>query len=251
VKTFRHTMLCGLMFALIALWTRADQVDNAYRDFIAGRYGPVFRNLLAYRLEHEGTLRVDFMLGVSACRLASDNHRAFGGFLLAAIPDWYKPLKPAHMADIQAQSRACPPTGITETEAMAGVSGSSDAPTPGHLVERRSHSGQDQELPKPKEQEPPKPSGPPVVVLPPPVVALPPAAHRAKGMGPLMTGQGFLGGTDYRSAQAASPDECSSLCASEDVCVAMTFIISSKTCYLKNKLTSTAATSDMVSAVKR
>jgi hypothetical protein len=83
------------------------------------------------------------------------------------------------------------------------------------------------------------------------VTVQPPGSPGARTMSALMQGQGFLGGTDYREAQVASAGACSALCARESACVAMTFIISKKTCYLKNALTATAASSDMVSAVKK
>ena len=117
--------LAALTLAASAL-TRADEVDDAYQNFITGRFGPVFTSLFRYRLEHEGTLRVDFMLAVSGCRLSDDDFRALGGFLLAAIPNWYSPLPSGHLADIHRQAQACPSIGITEQQAVSRVSGKSD-----------------------------------------------------------------------------------------------------------------------------
>ena len=61
---------------------RADAADKAYPIFLAQDYATVFDQLFDYRTQHLGTLRVDFMLGVSACHMNSVEHRALGGYLL-------------------------------------------------------------------------------------------------------------------------------------------------------------------------
>lgn len=71
------------------------------------------------------------------------------------------------------------------------------------------------------------------------------------GMGPLLPGQGFLGGTDYKEVQVSTAADCRRLCAAENMCVAMTFSIMQKKCWLKNQTTTLAASGDMVSAVKQ
>jgi hypothetical protein len=87
----------------------------------------------------------------------------------------------------------------------------------------------------------------PSVAIPPP----PPPSAPPHAMSALMENQGFMGGTDYRETVTASAIECSSLCASENVCLAMTYIIDTKKCYLKNAPTELHAAGGMVSAVKR
>lgn len=239
MRTLRHALFWVLVLVSMPQATRADLVDDAYDDFLDHRFGRVFHNLFAYRFQHEGTLRVDFMLAVSACHIADVDFKALGGVLLAAIPNWYGPLRPDHAQDVQRWSEACPWTGISEEQAIARLEGKSDWPQgAAHLARERSDSGKDQPLP-------PAPMPSADVVVPPP----PPLGSR--GMGPLMEGQGFMGGTDYRSTQVASAAECAALCENEDACKAMTFIISQKMCWLKNALTATAATPDMVSAVKQ
>ena len=85
----------------------------------------------------------------------------------------------------------------------------------------------------------------------PSVVVPPPAPLAVRNMSALMENQGFMGGTDFREVQVGSAVECSSLCASENACVAMTYIVSAKKCYLKNALTQLVAAGGMVSAVKK
>ena len=70
-------------------------------------------------------------------------------------------------------------------------------------------------------------------------------------MGPLLSGQGFLGGTDYKEVSVATASECRELCAADNVCVAMTFSNMQKKCWLKNRTTQLAASGDMVSSIKR
>ena len=71
------------------------------------------------------------------------------------------------------------------------------------------------------------------------------------GMGPLLQGQGFLGGTDYKEVQVAAATDCRRLCAAENVCVAMTFSNMQKKCWLKHRTTTLQPSGDMVSAVKQ
>jgi len=71
------------------------------------------------------------------------------------------------------------------------------------------------------------------------------------GMGPLLQGQGFLGGTDYKEVPVAAATDCRRLCGAESACVAMTFSNMQKKCWLKNRTTTLAASGDMVSAVKQ
>jgi hypothetical protein len=70
-------------------------------------------------------------------------------------------------------------------------------------------------------------------------------------MGPLMPGQGFMGGTDYKEVSVAAPSDCRQLCAAESACVAMTFSNMQKKCWLKTQPTTLVPSGDMVSAVKR
>ena len=69
--------------------------------------------------------------------------------------------------------------------------------------------------------------------------------------GPLLANRGFQGGTDYASAQTATAAACSDLCAGEEACVAMTYIVSERTCYLKRATTALVDTGNMISAIKR
>jgi PAN domain-containing protein len=222
----RHIRMIAMFAATLMLTVAApawaDTVDDAYRDFSAGRYGPAFNTLFAYRVNHEGTLRVDFMLAVSGCRLSDGDFRALGGVLLAAIPNWYGPLRADQLADVQRQAQACPSTGISEQDAVSRVSGKSDISAK-TLASERSQSGKDQ--------------------------ALPPAPIVNPTMGPLVVGRVYLQ-ADYRSAPVASAAECSALCDKEAKCMAMTFVIGQKLCWLKDKVPATADSPGYVSAVK-
>jgi hypothetical protein len=202
---------------------RADVVDDAYKDFLAGRYSQTFSTLWDYRVNHEGTLRVDFMLAVSACRMSED-FRAWGGSVLSALPNWYRPLQAGHLNDIRIQAQACPPTGITEAVARSTIEGKSDRLS---LLAKRSNSGNDQPLPRVS------------VVIPPP-----------SGMGVLAEGLLYLQG-DYRSATVESAAACSALCGSEPKCAAMTFVVDQKRCWLKDTVPETATGAGYVSAVKQ
>jgi PAN domain len=226
----------------------ADLVGDAEKEFRNQRYGFVFQQLLAYRFDNEGTLRSDFMLAVSACKLADPDFKAFGGALLAVLPGWYGVRAPENIQAIENQRRNCPSDGLTEQEAVARLRGKSDTGTHTSLAPNRSQSGRDDPLPF----APATGLGgiaPPVGrsagVVPPP----PPPQKR---MGPLLVNRGFQGGTDYRQARTPSAAECSRLCDLDGaVCVAMTYLVNEQTCYLKNGLTQLVQTGNMVSAVKQ
>ena len=211
------------------LFVRGDEVDVAYRDFLAGRYGPVFSRLFAYRVTNEGTLRVDFMLGVSACRLSNPDFRALGSLLLAQIPTWYGPLKSDLLADVQRQAASCPAAQVSFPEAVrkAKASGTYDGPADSAFHSGHSRRGNDQPLPRAS------------VSIPPP-----------NGMGPLLRGRGYLGGTDYRNTRTPSAETCADICATENQCVAMTFDANNNTCWLKNGLTTLGDSANFTSARK-
>lgn len=72
---------------------------------------------------------------------------------------------------------------------------------------------------------------------------------RKPTMGPLVEGLAYRQ-ADYRSASVASADDCSALCRDEERCVAMTFVVSQKLCWLKDSVPATANHRDYISAVK-
>ncbi|MGZ9074402.1 MAG: hypothetical protein ACXW13_01380 [Burkholderiaceae bacterium] len=218
----RLAALFTTMTLLVIGPARADPIDEAYHNFNAGRYDVAFRDLLAYRINHEGTLRVDFMLAVSACRLSGE-HKALGGFLLSAIADWYSPLRPDHLQDIRRQAEVCPSTGISEQAAFSFLQGKADGPDT-RLSGDRSSSGKNEPLP-----------------------AAPLPAHPK--MGPLVKGVAYLQ-ADYANALVTSAAQCSKLCGDAKPCVAMTFVVSQKRCWLKDKVPARSAHPDMISAVK-
>jgi len=186
----------------------------------------VFDQLFDYRTRNVGTLRVDFMLGVSACHMNSVEHRALGGYLLASIPAWYGPLSTVNGQAIRIQSAACPRTRLSESEAIAGISAKSDAkPVP--LDHRVSKSGSGDALP-----------------------AAPPAPPPPK-MSPLRLRQAYKAGHDYKSVPTVSAYACQVVCAGDNRCKAVTWIDSQKLCWLKDALSPLAANPDMTSSQKQ
>ena len=69
-------------------------------------------------------------------------------------------------------------------------------------------------------------------------------------MGPLEPGISFNGGDIY-DRPAASAEACANLCANEDRCRAVTFIISQQRCWLKDRVNPSAQSNDMISARKQ
>ena len=226
----KRTVLAALLamgaVAAILAPARADVADDVYPTFQARDYRTVFNTLFEYRVREEGTLRVDFMLGVSACQFNSVEHRALGGYLLAKIPAWYGPLSQINRHDVTVQGAACPLTRMSESEAIAGIRAKSDTQGPDALDTRKSKSGAGDRLP----------SAPPA----------PPPAN----MSPLLLSQGYKAGHDYTSAPAVSAYQCQVLCSGAPRCKAMTWIDSQKLCWLKDALSPLAPTSDMTSSRK-
>lgn len=71
-------------------------------------------------------------------------------------------------------------------------------------------------------------------------------------MGALQYDKAFIGGDlDSKGKPAASAEDCSSLCMSDERCHAMTYIKSQQLCWLKHSADGgSAQTADMISAVK-
>jgi hypothetical protein len=205
--------------------TKADEVDDAYQKFMAGRYGETFRVLFPYRLDkdHDGTLRVDFMLAVSGCHLGQ-YERALGGYLLSVIPSWYTPLSERNRASVDAQAAGCPLTQISESEAVSSLGGKYD------LQDKATSLA-------------PRHSGDGGAALPPAIVASPP------GMGPLVDGLVYLQ-SDYTHMQVPSAYVCAERCSKAPQCAAMTYIKSKRECWLKKNVPGTAKSSDMISSAK-
>jgi hypothetical protein len=92
---------------------------------------------------------------------------------------------------------------------------------------------------------------------PPAAVAQKPAAqpastaeHFTGPMGPLENGISYNGG-DLYDQSAESADACAQLCANDDRCRAVTFVISQKRCWVKNHVNGSAQSSDMISSRKQ
>jgi len=68
-------------------------------------------------------------------------------------------------------------------------------------------------------------------------------------MGPLEMGVSYNQGDIYESP-AGSAQDCATMCANDDRCVAVTYVVSQKRCWVKNKTLSTSPSSDMVSSRK-
>src|SRR5262245_16912198 len=164
-------LVAGVLLIGAPLFVRGDDVDVAYQDFVAGRYAPVFTRLFGYRVQNEGTLRVDFMLGVSGCRLSNPDFQALGKLLLTQIPTWYGPLRSDLLSDVQRQAAACPSTDVSFGDAVrrAKTSGKYDGAHDSSFHSGHSRQGSDQALPRP----------PGSVTIGPP-----------NGMGPLLSGRG-------------------------------------------------------------
>jgi hypothetical protein len=73
---------------------------------------------------------------------------------------------------------------------------------------------------------------------------------RQPEMSPLMENTGYLAGSDFASLTVESAAACAARCGAVQDCVAMTFIKSTRACYLKDAITETASSPDMVSARK-
>jgi hypothetical protein len=76
------------------------------------------------------------------------------------------------------------------------------------------------------------------------------STHHTGPMGPLERGISYSQG-DLYDRPASSPEQCSQLCANDDRCVAVTFIISQQRCWIKSSLNPPQQSGDMVSARKR
>jgi PAN domain len=68
-------------------------------------------------------------------------------------------------------------------------------------------------------------------------------------MGPLEVGISYNQGDIYDNS-AASAQDCAKMCADDDRCLAVTYIISQKRCWVKNQTLSVGASPDMVSSRK-
>ena len=68
-------------------------------------------------------------------------------------------------------------------------------------------------------------------------------------MGALEQGVSYSGGDIY-DRPASSAEQCATLCANDDRCRAVTFIISQQRCWLKGSITSAQYSNDMISARK-
>jgi PAN domain len=99
---------------------------------------------------------------------------------------------------------------------------------------------------------PPHPSeftGSPVAQQPPPT-ATSTTQHLTGPMGPLERGVSYNGG-DLYDRPADNPEACAQLCANDDRCRAVTFIISQKRCWVKERINASAPSVDMVSSRKQ
>lgn len=225
MKPASVSLACAVLAIMSASAAWGDTVDDAYGDFIRGRYSPVFDRLLPYRVENEGTLRVDFMLAVSSCRLSGE-YKDFGGYLLAQIPRWYS-LNDRNRRDVRIQAQACPWTGISETAALSRISGKADA-SDRPLSTRHDADGGGGLPPVP------------VIVQPPPPTIMSPLMYRRD-----------YPGRDYTSVITASPGLCAARCLSERKCVAVTYVVEQKRCWLKNSLPPPRDRADTISAVRQ
>ena len=68
-------------------------------------------------------------------------------------------------------------------------------------------------------------------------------------MGPLEVGISYNQGDIYDNP-AQSAQECAKMCADDDRCLAVTYIISQKRCWVKNKTLSVGSSPDMISSRK-
>ena len=72
---------------------------------------------------------------------------------------------------------------------------------------------------------------------------------RPAGMGPLENDRSYSG-ADYRDARVSTAAECSTICANEPQCMAMTYIPDQARCWLKSSVPPAQAAPGMISAVK-
>ena len=92
--------------------------------------------------------------------------------------------------------------------------------------------------PKPSDQPPPST----------PTLSAPSASGGFTGpMGPLEPGVSYSGG-DLYDQPAETAEFCAQLCANDNRCAAVTFIISQKRCWLKNRINPPQQSSDMISS---
>ena len=68
-------------------------------------------------------------------------------------------------------------------------------------------------------------------------------------MGPLEVGISYNQGDMYDNP-AASAQDCAKMCADDDRCLAVTYIVSQKRCWVKNTILSAGASPDMISSRK-
>jgi len=96
------------------------------------------------------------------------------------------------------------------------------------------------------------PSPPPPVspLPPPPPVNIVTTQHFTGPMGALEHGISYNGGDIY-DRPAATPEACVQLCANDDRCRAVTFIISQNRCWVKDRVNASASSSDMISSRKQ
>ena len=81
-------------------------------------------------------------------------------------------------------------------------------------------------------------------------VPTPATPHFTGPMGALEHGISYSGG-DLYDRPAASAEQCAQLCANDDRCRAVTFIISQQRCWIKGAINPTQQSPDMVSARKQ
>ena len=77
-----------------------------------------------------------------------------------------------------------------------------------------------------------------------------PTAGHTGQMGPLENGISYNGG-DLYDRPADNADACVQLCANDDRCLAVTFIISQKRCWVKDRVNASAQSGDMISSRKQ
>ena len=106
---------------------RGAIVENAYGHFVLGEWQATYDILQPYRAKNGGTLRVDFMLAVSSCRMKDG--KVWGLEALRKLSGMYSPMYPAESRDIQTQIARC--SGQTS---QGGALPDAIAPAGGHYV---------------------------------------------------------------------------------------------------------------------
>ena len=87
--------------------------------------------------------------------------------------------------------------------------------------------------------------------IPRPAVGQDPTPPRFTGpLGSLERGISYSGGDIY-DRPASSAEQCSELCANDDRCRAVTFIVSQQRCWVKDRINPSQQSGDMVSARKQ